>query len=77
MHFTEVLVSSSGALYLNSRPGALCLEVRGRHVGGVISWGRHDQLSGENIAIRLKIGLLLCWSIVLLVFVENSFVFRT
>jgi len=21
----------------------LCLVVRGRHVGGVISWGRHDQ----------------------------------
>jgi len=25
------------------RYAALCLVVRGRHVGGVISWGRHDQ----------------------------------
>ena len=25
--------------------GALCLVVRGRHVGGVISWGRHDRKS--------------------------------
>ena len=23
--------------------GALCLVVRGRHIGGVISWGRHDR----------------------------------
>ena len=22
---------------------SLCLVVRGRHVGGIISWGRHDQ----------------------------------
>ena len=25
-----------------SYEGALCLVVRGRHVGGIISWGRHD-----------------------------------
>ena len=32
---------------------------------------------GKNIAMVLKIGLLLCRSNVLLVFIENSFVFRT
>ena len=28
---------------------SLCLVVRGRHVGGVISWGRHDRFPFHRI----------------------------
>ena len=38
---------------------------------------RQEFCQGENMAIRFKIGLLLCGSIVILGFVEYSFVFRT
>ena len=30
-------------------PRSLCLVVRGRHVGGVISWGRNDRKSLDEI----------------------------
>ena len=34
--------------------GALCLVVRGRHVGGVISWGRHDRYPNSQEGLVLQ-----------------------
>ena len=33
---------------------SLCLVVRGRHVGGVISWGRHDRFPSDEIPCKIK-----------------------
>ena len=35
--------------------GALCLVVRGRHIGGVISWGRLDRKSIQGQRLKFSV----------------------